>query len=248
MVSVPAKFPAWVCPRDVPEWGLGAWASARENFGSSQVCLDLVTDRDPVFVRHVLLKPSSALGSVQLDLEGMDFLLVRPFLCPGCTHLGVSEFDHIAFLLLDAGADVNSQVVDGRSALHAAARCGCVEIVQALVRVDKVDVNVVGNDGFTPLHVACGHGNLGVACILVQLGAGVNTPSLLGHTPLHVACSRGHLGMAEWLVGCGANTHLITKDGSSPEDVAREKNHTAIAKWLEQRENPCRPGSYGTLN
>ena len=56
------------------------------------------------------------------------------------------------------------------------------------------DVNVLDEDGVTPLHLAARNGRVGVVGVLLEHGANVGAEDKEGRTPLHVAVERraGH--------------------------------------------------------
>lgn len=56
------------------------------------------------------------------------------------------------------GADVNSEVKDGATALYEACRNNHSDIVELLLS-QSADANRAGKDGLLPLHVAAKHGN-----------------------------------------------------------------------------------------
>jgi ankyrin repeat protein len=103
--------------------------------------------------------------------------------------------DAVARLLLEYG-NVNSHAlfVVGENA----------KMVHCLVKY-SCDVNVLGNKGRTPLHVACRDGHLQTAKALK--GAYPSALDSFGWTPLHYACRNGHFETAKW---------LVTKAGANP--------------------------------
>jgi ankyrin repeat protein len=67
---------------------------------------------------------------------------------------------------LEQGADVNTRIRDGSSALHLAALHNRASVVELLLE-HKAEVNLVNNEGRTPLHVAANAGYTEVAAILL---------------------------------------------------------------------------------
>jgi ankyrin repeat protein len=67
----------------------------------------------------------------------------------------------------------------------------------ALLLAHGADVNwATTKGGCTPLHVAVQHGNMDIFTMLVEHGAGIDSPDGKGWTPLHHACVEGRRAMA----------------------------------------------------
>ncbi|KAI9324319.1 ankyrin repeat-containing domain protein [Zopfochytrium polystomum] len=98
------------------------------------------------------------------SLVGVDHRVTPPLL-RACEQ---GNFDFVR-LLIERGADVNSQGDGGFSALYVASRQGSVEIVEYLV-MKGADVNA-----WSPFFMACAHGNADAAVALLQHGAKVSS-------------------------------------------------------------------------
>ena len=85
-------------------------------------------------------------------------------------------------------ANPNQPDVNGLTALHHAARKGCLPVMRVLLE-HAVQVHLKDNLGQTPLHYAAGPSPECVA-LLIESGASVNARSILD-TPLHRAVSKG---------------------------------------------------------
>ncbi|CAN0074277.1 unnamed protein product, partial [Hapterophycus canaliculatus] len=59
-------------------------------------------------------------------------------------------------------------------------------------RPELPQVDARDGQGFTPLHVACMHGDAEAVSALLRRGASVGAANDRGSTPLHWAASRGH--------------------------------------------------------
>ena len=70
---------------------------------------------------------------------------------------------------------------------------------RVLISEFKADVNVLNNDGGTPLHEAASKGHLDVVRVLSEFKADVNALNNDGGTPLHEAASKGHLDVVRVL-------------------------------------------------
>jgi len=108
--------------------------------------------------------------------------------------------------LLENGADVEAENVDGLRPIHYAVRTGLVELVELLIQhganVDAADVY-----GNRPLHDAVCHGLI-VVQSLVHHGAKVNVQNVDGKTPLHVAIERQQSQVVKFLLNAGADIGL----------------------------------------
>ncbi|CAQ55444.1 ankyrin repeat domain protein [Wolbachia endosymbiont of Culex quinquefasciatus JHB] len=62
------------------------------------------------------------------------------------------------------------------TALHCAARKGCLDIIRFLILEEKVNINVIDRNAFkrTALHHAAGEGHLGIVRFLLEKGANPN--------------------------------------------------------------------------
>eukprot|EP01091_Cochliopodium_minus_P016166 TRINITY_DN5975_c0_g1_i4.p1 TRINITY_DN5975_c0_g1~~TRINITY_DN5975_c0_g1_i4.p1 ORF type:complete len:996 (-),score=336.00 TRINITY_DN5975_c0_g1_i4:175-3162(-) len=60
--------------------------------------------------------------------------------------------------------------------------------------------NICDNDGVSPLHLACSHGNKKLVDLLLAGGASINCTSANGVTPLYCAFARGFENLARYLV------------------------------------------------
>lgn len=84
---------------------------------------------------------------------------------------------------------VSTRYLGGATALHAAAACNCLYIVQLLIS-KGADVNAKNSDGCTPLHMAAMTGySSAIIEMLLSSGADVNSKTNDGETPLGVMAS-----------------------------------------------------------
>ena len=88
--------------------------------------------------------------------------------------------------------------------------------------------------GTTPLHGACGSGNLGVVELLIAEGARLDsTVHLLGRTPLIQAVRFGHLNIVRTLLEAGASPSLCdARKKRTPLQWARRTGKEEIAALL----------------
>jgi len=116
--------------------------------------------------------------------------------------------------LLENGADVDAENVDGLRPIHWAVRSGLVELVELLIRhganVDAADVY-----GNRPLHEAVCDG-LNVVRLLIHHGAKVNVQNVDGKTPLHVAIERQQSEVVVFLLSADADVGLTDNWRNTP--------------------------------
>jgi ankyrin repeat protein len=129
--------------------------------------------------------------------------------------------------LLKKGADANLQDQSGWSALMKAVYQGNAECVQALVGQSRQEVN-------RALLVAALTGQKGIAKVLLNNGAEVDTRADDGRTPLMLAATRGDNGLVSLLMAAGADPALIDRSGETAGALALSKGYTELANRLQQ--------------
>jgi hypothetical protein len=105
--------------------------------------------------------------------------------CQHCTALEDRQMDD------SHRVTVFSRDVDGRTALHIAARIGSTELVSLLVENGAL-VTATDHHSATPLHLACQKGHQKTVLLLLGEDSPVNAADIRGNTCLHFACSNGH--------------------------------------------------------
>ncbi|PQE22096.1 Ankyrin repeat-containing domain protein [Rutstroemia sp. NJR-2017a BVV2] len=147
------------------------------------------------------------------------------------TRLGHIE---VVRTLCDKGANTMSADTRKQTALHFAA-FGDSEIAQLLLQYTK-DASTPDREGYTPLHLACQHGYLDVATVLVEIlksSTAVNAVDDQKRTPLHTAADHGHIQIVDLLLKYGADRSL--KDDKNREAIvlAASSGYLAIVKALD---------------
>ena len=155
-------------------------------------------------------------------------------------------------ILIEAGANVNSQTDSGISALIKASANGYKECVCLLLEAGG-DVNEVGSSGWTPLSSSVFYGSTECLQKLLIAGAGVNLPGYEGRTPL-IEClwiskkqrnrwykcdelydiPRGYRQKecVKMLIESGASVNVQTDDGISALMKASESGYEECVKLL----------------
>ena len=102
--------------------------------------------------------------------------------------------------MIEKGVNLDAIDQDGSdyTALHGASEKGNLKVAQILLS-NGCNPNPFSFDGETPLYLACSHGHVAIAKLLVEKGVSV-TNRIKDTTLLHVAASNMHLDMVTWLV------------------------------------------------
>ncbi|KAK7108331.1 poly [ADP-ribose] polymerase tankyrase-2-like [Littorina saxatilis] len=124
--------------------------------------------------------------------------------------------------LVKAGLDVNIYDDRGCTALWHAVDLQDYEMAKAMTSSPKCDVNVADVTLLRPLHVACLHGNVKLASLLVRHGAMIDVIQLRGSTPLIMACKAASFDTAKLLLLNGANPNHVGHNGHMPLSAALE--------------------------
>ena len=133
--------------------------------------------------------------------------------------------DIVKLLIIQYGYDPQQCDIPGyTTALHTAAGCGCLHIVQYLHEECNCNICTTDSHGATPLHDAAGGGHLEVVQYLIKCNCNINTINNNGDTPLHYAAARGHLNVVQYLLGCGADAIATDNDGATPLQHACRSN------------------------
>jgi uncharacterized protein len=95
-----------------------------------------------------------------------------------------------------------------------------------------LDVNEVGDGGWTPLMVAAFNGQEQAALMLIDAGATVNARDRSGYSPLHWAAMNGYLQASAVLLRKGAIINLQNNFGWTPLLHAAGRGHHQVVKLL----------------
>ena len=121
------------------------------------------------------------------------------------------------------------------SALHAAARCGNIELIKMFLDSLNLTNNphAVNEQGDSVLHAACISGNLMLVQYLVEnCQLDIDAKNNSSDTPLHLASSWGFLPLVKYLAGRGCNINAVNCRGNSPLHLALMFNHLEVSNFL----------------
>ncbi|KAJ7435630.1 hypothetical protein FB451DRAFT_1379315 [Mycena latifolia] len=113
---------------------------------------------------------------------------------------------HLVELLIDAGAEINSEDVHYGNALYAAAEANHESVVQLLIE-NGADVNAQGGDYGNALNAASWNGDKSVVQLLIEKGADVNAQGGNCGNALLVASMNGHKLVVQLLIKKGADVN-----------------------------------------
>lgn len=141
----------------------------------------------------------------------------------------------VVTVLLKQPGQVNTQEVDGTTALHWAVRADDLEMVQLLLRAGA-DVKATNRYGVQPLALAATNGNAATIELLLKAGADTNAalPDA-GETVLMTAARTGKVEPLQMLLAHGANVNA--REGEFGETAliwAAVENHAAAVQLLIQ--------------
>lgn len=138
----------------------------------------------------------------------------------------------MALLLLQAGANVNGKIKNGRTPLIRSIECSEVPIARLLVRQGaRADISDANGD--LPLTLAAYKGYHLLVRDIVRSGKAPDVKNSSGATALCIAATRGHKDVVQILLDGGADTDLTNKYGETALDLAEENRHKEIVKLLE---------------
>ena len=122
---------------------------------------------------------------------------------------------------------------------------GDVRILEMLIKAG-MDVNQIGDGGWTPLMVAAFNGQEQAALMLIDAGATVNARDKSGYSPLHWAAMNGYVQAANVLLRKGAIVNLQNNFGWTPLLHAAGRGHHHVVKvLLENDAHPDLPDKEG---
>lgn len=142
--------------------------------------------------------------------------------------------------LLVAGCDPNQQLMKakGKTALHAAAAGGYVDII-ACLRLAGCDLNLVDYENRTPIFDAVSNHKVKAIEYLIDCGAVLGTKDTKGMTCLHLAARQGHPDLIKLLLNTGKFDMNEKDDGGWTPIMwaAEDKHRDATQLLIEQGAN-----------
>ena len=96
------------------------------------------------------------------------------------------------------------------------------------------NINIINNDGLTPLHVACTDKNINrdIVELLIKNSNNIDSKGTFENTPLYIACTNGNIEAVKLLLKYNADINSKNKDENTPLHVACWQNHSDIVEIL----------------
>jgi ankyrin repeat protein len=205
-----------------------------------QVPLHLVSsrDNDNWDEDKRLVFAQSLLAGRCADVDAQDMFGDTPLHCAA-----ENRWPKIAQLLLDHGANAHSMNFRGCNPLHQMWLYIDEVCPQDVCRVTElllehgVDVDVLGRDHETPLHISSFHGLLENTWLLLDRGAKADAKNVHGQTPLHVLCrnelfSNDNANVAQLLLQHGMDVNTRDKYQATPLHYASSCGNLKITLAL----------------
>jgi len=136
----------------------------------------------------------------------------------------------------EAGADMNN--VGGSNEippLSIAIAAGHNEVARYLINQAKVDVNIEGKDGASPVFHAAQVGNFEMLKLLKKAGANLDTvggPNKV--SAVAIASETGFLKLVDYFISEGVDLNRQGLDGDTPVYLAASRGHLDIVKALQK--------------
>jgi ankyrin repeat protein len=124
------------------------------------------------------------------------------------------QYDTVEVLLANRKKIDQLTTTGKQSLLHHAARYDQSDILAWLItRTGQVDL--IDDNGRTPLHIAAIHNATASAELLIRAKADMNQADSQRYAPLHYAASSGHSAMVECLLRHGADVNQTSPQGTA---------------------------------
>jgi uncharacterized protein len=133
------------------------------------------------------------------------------------------------YTLMLRGFDPNTLNPDKQHGLFLALRAESVKVAKVLIQTPQVDVNMLNQNGESPLMMAVFRGNTELVNALLARDADVNKT---GWTPLHYAATAGNLPLIALLLDKHAYIDAESPNGTTPLMMAAQYGNPAAVKLL----------------
>lgn len=126
---------------------------------------------------------------------------------------------------------INVSLLNSQNNIFNICRSGSLEEVQNLYNSNPNIINKKNTNGYTPLILACYHGNEAVAAFLIDKVKDINGSSEYG-TPLMAAVVKRNMAITKLLLNKKADTNIADANGTTALHYATLFEETEIVKLL----------------
>uniref|UniRef100_A0AAR2IGJ7 Euchromatic histone-lysine N-methyltransferase 2 n=1 Tax=Pygocentrus nattereri TaxID=42514 RepID=A0AAR2IGJ7_PYGNA len=127
------------------------------------------------------------------------------------------------------------QEEDGSTGLHHAAKLGNLEIITLLLNTGQVDINAQDSGGWTPIIWAAEHRHTDIIRALLNRGADVTLKDKEMNVCLHWASFAGSVEIAELVLNAGCPLSSVNLHGDTPLHIAaREGYNDCVTLFLSR--------------
>jgi len=214
--------PLWIAAANGQTNVLSVLVSAGADVTTGATSLVIASRRGYVDIVRILLVNG-------IDIETADEKGFKPLWLAAA-----SGQAHVVRELVSSGADVtdvNTQRINGLSALNLAIYGGFVDTVKILID-SGADVESRNKDGSTPLWFAAFHGQTDIVHALVSAGADVNTQRNDGFSALSVASHEGFIDIVNFLLENCTDIEIRDNEGRTPLYCAAVNGQTDVVRAL----------------
>ena len=166
------------------------------------------------------------------DLEAVHVVTRRSALCEASSQ----GHSNVVDLLLHEGCKPHYADAMSYTALHHACHKGYLAVAKSLIAA-KADIEALGPQEQTPLHLAVQVPHRNAIMLLLQHNANVNARDENYRTPLHISAAQGKAEMCVYLLDNGAQLDNRDFKSRTALQVACEAGHYDTAEALLNRSN-----------
>jgi len=173
-----------------------------------------------IVIQKKNLSEATHLINSGINLEGVGFNNETPL------HIAFQYLPEIVILLIEKGANIYAVDNNNNTPIHKAVQYNLKEFKALLYSQEKVDVNILGLNHKTPLHIACLYQSK-IAMELIKYNANIDLLDDRGRSALFYACYF-HSEVALLLIKKNARLNDPDFKGDTPLHIASIKNLSVV--------------------